>query len=184
MSEKKTITSIFIVPTLKIDRDSLKVNGFINAYSKDVKKDVQYENAVYLLFRPENMDKFRVFLDEEYERTKSIIDDYDYDGGFVVLVYELNKKFKRDFDLVRQSRYSKTSKEFQALFPKVVKIKKNGLHRDEISLQYRVFNKTEDLRVYWEGRIGIDFDDNMEVWQGFIEENEILNIDNLKQIYV
>jgi len=24
----------------------------------------------------------------------------------------------------------------------------------------------------------------MEVWQGFIEENEMLNIDNLKQIYV
>jgi hypothetical protein len=66
----------------------------------------------------------------------------------------------------------------------VVKIKKNGLHRDEISLQYRVFNKTEDLRVYWEGRIGIEFDDDMEVWQGFIEENEMLNIDNLKQIYV
>lgn len=184
MNIKKTITSIFIVPTLKIDRDGLKENGFVNGYIKDGRKDVQYENAVYLLFRPEDMDRFRIFLDKEYERTKSIIDDYDYEDGFVVLVYELNKKFSRDFSLIRRGKYSKTSKEFQALFPKIVKVKKNGLHKDDISLQYRVFNKTEDMRTYWEDRIGIQFDDSMEVWQGFIEENEILNIDNLKQVYV
>jgi len=181
MELKKTITSIFMVPTLKIDREKLKNNEFINAYIKDGDKDVQYNNAIYLLFNPKDIDKFKVFLDEEYERTKSIIDDYDYEGGFVVLVYELNTKFKKDFGLIKMGRYSKTSPEFQALFPKVVKLDKNGMKKDEISLQYRVFNKTEDLKEYWEEKLGIEFEDSMEVWQGFIEENEILFIDKLKE---
>ena len=91
MELKKTITSIFMVPTLKIDREKLKNNEFVNAYIKDGSRDVQYKNAIYLVFNPKDLDKFKAFLDDEYERTKAIIDEYDYEGGFVVLVYELNK---------------------------------------------------------------------------------------------
>jgi hypothetical protein len=67
------------------------------------------------------------------------------------------------------------------MFPKIIKIKKNGLHKDEISLQYRIFNKTEDLKKFWEEKLGVEFDDSMEVWQGFIEENETLDINKLKE---
>ena len=41
--------------------------------------------------------------------------------------------------------------------------------------QYRIFNKTEDLKLYWEEKIGIEFDEDMEIWQGWIEEKEILH---------
>jgi len=181
VSLTKTITSIFMVPTLKINKESLRDNGFINGYTKDGRKDVQYEGCIYLLFKPDDVDKFRDFLDGEYERTKTIIDDYDYEDGFVVVVYELNPKFKRDFEMVRNGRYSKTSEEFQKLFPKLVKIKKNGVNREEVSLQFRVFNKTEDLRQFWEDKLGVEFDENMEVWHGFFEENEILNLDKIKE---
>jgi len=78
MNIKKNITSIFIIPTLRFPKDVLKNNGFINGYISDDKKDGQYKNAVYILFKPENLDKFREFLDDEYERTKNIIEDYDY----------------------------------------------------------------------------------------------------------
>jgi hypothetical protein len=170
-----------MVPTLKIGKEKLVDNNFINAYSKDGRKDVQYENAVYLLFKPNSLDKFKEFLDGEYERTKDIIDDYDYEDGYVVVVYALNDKFKRDFKIIKQGKYSTTSPEFQALFPKIVKIKKNGLHKDEISLQYRVFNKTEDLRVFWQEKFDVEFDDDMEVWGTFIEEDETLNLDKIKE---
>lgn len=181
MELKRTITSIFIVPTLGINRESLKNNGFLNGYVQDGGKEVQYEKSVYLLFHPDSLDKFKVFLDGEYERTKTIIDDYDYDGGFVVLVYKLDDRFKSDIGLVKLGKYSKTSKEFQALFPKIVKVVQNKIQKDEISLQYRIFNKTEDLRNYWSELLDIDFDDSMEVWQGWIDEKEILNIKNLKE---
>jgi len=171
-----------MVPTLKIPKDALKDNGFINGYVRDGNREVQYENCIYLLFQPKDLDKFREFLDSEYERTKSVIDDYDYQDGYVVVVYQLDPKFKKDFGLIREGLYSRTSSSFQALFPKVIKITKNGLHRDEISLQYRVFNRTEDLVKFWEDKLGVEFDDDQEVWHGFELDKETLNIQKLKEL--
>jgi hypothetical protein len=170
-----------MVPTLKIDRESLSQNGFINGYLSDSRRDVQHKNAVYLLFKPENLDRFREFLDNEYERTNYILDDYDYEDGYVVVVYQLNPMWREDFMLVREGMYSKTSAKFQKDFPKVIKIMKSGLHRDEISLQYRIFNKTLDLKQYWEGKLDIVFTDDMEVWDGFDMAKETLNLDNVKE---
>lgn len=180
MDIKKTITSIFMVPTLKIDKEALKNNGFVNGFIKDDNREVQYENCIYLLFHPKDIDKFREFLNEEYERTKAVIDDYNYQDGYIVVVYELDKKFSQDFKLIKEGKYSKTSKEFQALFPKVIKIIRNGLHKDEVSLQYRVFNRTEDLINFWEERLGVTFDEDQEVWYAFEEKNEVLNFEKLK----
>ena len=181
MERKHTITSIFIVPTLSIGREKLIDNGFVNGYIKDGMRDAQYENAVYLLFKPINLDKFKLFLDKEYERTKSIIDDYDYEDGYVVVVYEINSKLKNDIELVKQGKYSKTSPSFQGIFPKVVQIKKNGMRRDEISLQYRVFNKTEDLVKFWEDKLGMELPEDLEVWHGFFEEFETLDLNKIKE---
>lgn len=181
MSIRKTITSIFMVPTLGINREKLIENGYINGYVSDSRKDVQHRNAVHLLFKPDNLDKFREFLDDEYERTTYILDDYDYEGGYVVVVYQLNPIWKEDYMLVREGLYSRTSAEFQKVFSKVIKIVKNGLHRDEISLQYRIFKKTEDLKQYWEDRLDISFTDDMEVWDGFDVTRETLDLDNVKQ---
>jgi hypothetical protein len=181
MEVKKTITSIFIVPTLSIDKEKLADNGYINGYIKDGKRDVQYDNAIYLLFKPESIGRFAEFLDSEYQRTKQIIDDYDYEGGYVVIVYTLSERLTDDIKLIKQGKYSKTSPRFQEIFPKIVKIKKNGMNKDEISLQYRVFNKTSDLREFWEEKLGVDFDDDMEVWHAFIEENETMDLTKIKE---
>lgn len=181
MEVKKNITSIFMVPTLRVPKDALRTNGFINGYIKDEKMQHDYKDSIYLLFKPDNLDKFREFLDGEYERTKSIIEDYDYEDGFVVVVYQLNERFKQDFELVKQGKYSKTSKAFQSEFPKSVKIIKSGLSKDEISLQLRIFKKSADLIEFWEDKIGITFEDDFEVWEGWDEEKEVLIIDKLKE---
>lgn len=175
MKRKNTCTTIFMVPTIKTPKNSLRNNGFINAYLKDNISDTNYKDCIYILFKPKNIDLFKDFLDSEYERTKQIVEDYDYEGGFVVVVYSLDKKFKEDFKLIKKGMYSKTSKSFQKSFPKVIKLMKNGLHRDELSLQYRIFNKTPDLIEYWQDKLGITYwDEDMEVWSEFKIENEIL----------
>jgi len=188
MEIKKNITSIFMVPTLKVPKDALKGNGFINAYIKDNRRDDVYKESIYLLFKPTDIDKFREFLDSEYERTKAVIEDYDYEDGYVVVVYQLDNKYNRDYELIKQGRYSKTSANFQKMFPKVVKITRNGLHKDEISLQYRIFNKAEDLVNFWEEKLGIDLQEvmgsNFEVWDGWDESKEILEIDKIIKLCV
>ena len=173
---------MFFVPTLDIDRDVLKKNNFINGYIKDGNRDVQYENAVYLLFKPLDLDKFRMFLDSEYERTKLIIDDYDYEDGYVVLVYKLNKTYEKDFQLIKQGKYSKTSEKFQNLFPKTMRVYVTAnTFQTKITLQYRIFNKTEDLRKFWEEKIDINLDESSEVWTIFLEENETLDLEKIKE---
>lgn len=169
-----------MAPTLKLAGIEEEKHGFVNAFEKDATRDIQYEDVVYLVFKPENIDKFREFLDNEYERTENIVEDYDYPGGYVVVIYKLDPNFKHDFDLVRKSKYSKTSKEFQFLFPTSVKIMVNGLHRDQLSLQHRVFRKAEDLRLFQEDRTGFTFTENMEVWSEYDPEEETLNINKIQ----
>lgn len=175
-----------MVPTLKVPKDALRGNGFINAYVKDDRREDEYKESIYLLFKPTDLDKFREFLDNEYERTKTIIEDYDYEDGYVVVVYQLNNKYKKDFQLIRQGKYSKTSSDFQKLFPKIIKIIKSGLHRDELSLQYRIFNKAADLIEFWQEKLGIDLEltvgIDFEVWEGWDEQKEILELDKIKEI--
>ncbi len=174
-----------MVPTLKVPKDALRGNGFINAYIKDNRKDDDYKDSIYLLFKPTDIDKFREFLENEYERTKNVIEDYDYEDGYVVVVYQLDKKYNKDFMLIKEGKYSKTSVEFQKLFPKIIKIVKNGLNRDELSLQYRIFNKSEELIEFWEEKLGIDLKstigNDFEVWEGWDEQKEILELNTIKE---
>ncbi len=178
---KKTISSIFMVPTLKIGNERLRINGFINGYHKDDKQDVPYPDSCYLLFKPNRMEMFNQFVNEEYARTKNVIDDYDYEGGFVVMVYKLNAKYKKDFELVRQGRYSECSQAFQNEFDKIKKIIKEGSVTDQPSLPYRIFNKTEDLKDYWESKLAVNFKDDFEVWDGWSDEKETLKIEQVKE---
>jgi hypothetical protein len=52
-------------------------------------------------------------------------------------------------------------------------------------LQYRIFNKSEDLVEFWQDKLGIDLElivgPDFEVWEGFDESNEILEIDKIKE---
>jgi hypothetical protein len=182
MELKKTVTRIFMLPTLNIDREKLKSNNFLNAYIKDARKDVQYENCVYLLFHPSDMDLFRDFLNGEYEKEDKVIDDYDYEDGYVIVVYKLDKKFNKDFELIKLGKYSLTSESFQSQFPKIIKLMVNGLHKDELSLQYRIFNRTEDLIKFWEDKLDVKFSEDQEVWEGFFEDKETLNLNNIKEL--
>lgn len=179
MEYKKTITSIFIFPTLKISKEKLIENGFINAYVGDIDDDHQYEDCIYLLFKPEDMHKMKDFVIREKDREPNLIDDYDYINGFVVLVYKLELKFIADYNLIMQSKYSKTSKEYQAMFSKIVKIMDKGLHKDELSIQYRVFNKTSDLVKFWEDKLDVRLNNEQEVWEEFNYHKETLNINKI-----
>jgi hypothetical protein len=182
MTTTKTNTSIFMVPTLKINKDQLLIHNFINAYIKDIEKEIEYEDCVFLVFKPKTLETFQEFVEREYERTPQLVDDYDYDKGYVILVYTLDPRWERDFLLVKQGKYSKTSKEFQNQFSKVTTTIKGGKKKEQASLQYRIFTKDDELRGYWEERINREFTHDMEVWEGWFEENETLTPNKLKQL--
>jgi hypothetical protein len=59
------------------------------------------------------------------------------------------------------------------------------LNRDELSLQYRIFNKSEELIEFWEEKLGIDLKstigNDFEVWEGWDEQKEILELNTIKE---
>jgi len=167
---KRTITTIFMMPTLKIDKENLINNGFLDAFSRDDISNFEYQDSIYLLFLPPDLRLFEEFLEREYKRSPQVIADYDLPNNFIVVVYQLEKEYKENFDLIRKGKYSETSEEFQSKFPRIVKIRSGNRVRNEISLQYRIFNKTADLIEFWEKKMGILLAPEQELWQMFEEQ--------------
>ena len=168
----RTITSIFMAPTLGIDLSILKENGYLNAYS--MSSYAPHDDAVYLLFKPLNIVKFNDWLEAEFDRTEFIIEDFDHPGGYVIVVYKLNPDFKKDFDLIKLGKYSKTSRSFQKLFP--LKVQIEGKKEEDYSLQYRIFNKTPDIVELLETKYDITLNKDSEVWELFELEKETLKL--------
>jgi len=171
-----------MVPTLKIEKDALRTNGFLNAFIKDLRKEEYIDDVVFLLFKPKNVEKFNDFLEREYNKNLSIVEDYDYENGYLVVVYKLDDKYKEDFNLIKKGRYSKTSEKFQKLFPEAHRVLEGGIYINKPSTQFRVFTKAEDLRKYWEEKLGTNFNNDMEMWEGFDIERETLDLDKIKQL--
>lgn len=187
MKISKTITSIFIVPTLEIPKQERINNGYINGYIAETITDVKFEECVFLLFKPIFPSRFRKFVNKEYESEREILFDYDIENGFAVLVYRLNPKFNNDYELVRQSKYSQTSIDFQRKFPETLDIlddKRNVTKTNDKSLQYRVFNKTPELRNYFLERYPEKYINNFnsEYWFDFELQAETLSTTVLKEI--
>lgn len=171
-----------MLPTLEISREELFKNGFINAFAHDVDAEYSPDNSIYLLFKPKDLRLFKEFLDGEYDRTKDVIEDYDYEGGYVVVVYQLPYKFKEDYNLVKEGKYSKTSKKFQKVFPTKVKVFKNPNLGEQTSLQYMIFNKDSRLIEFWEDKLGEStIKESMEFWSTYEESREILNIKQIRK---
>jgi len=180
---EKTVTTVFIVPTLNIDREDLYNNKLINGFIADVNKEDYYqEDVVFLLFKPNNMDVFRAFLEKEYEINSFIIEDYDYEAGYIVLVYQLNPELKKDIELIKQSKYSKVSDHFKSLFPLRLIDYSDPKRDTTMSIQHLVFDKDKRLLEFWESQLGgEDFamDPNAELWNEFNLKNEILDIETI-----
>src|SRR6266498_2837841 len=149
-----TYTTMFLVPCLGIAPKTLEENGFMDGYLDDMNREIRYENSLYLLFKPTSMEKFNQFLILENERTPNLVDDYDYEGGYIVLVYRLESKYLNDYQLFLESKYSMFSNELKKAIPKIVKIMQGNLHRDILSIPYRVVNRTNDIIQYWEEKKG------------------------------
>ena len=49
------------------------------------------------------------------------------------------------------------------------------------TLQYRIFNKTEDLKEFWEEKLDMQLDQDSEVWTMFLEDKESLDLDKIKE---
>lgn len=140
---------------------------------------IDYEDCIFLLFKPTNVQNFNLFTEEYRNR---IVDEYDR-SGHVILVFKLPEKFRKDIDTVMTGKFSKTSKEYQQEIPTYVKMTgTDGQPVDEMTIQHKIFKKEQEVKDYWKDEYDLKFEPEDEVWE-FYPEREILNDENLKKIY-
>lgn len=175
-----TTTTMFLVPGLGFNVERIRfTHGFINGYLRDAERE-PYENSVYLLFKPKNLVEFESFVRNEYLRTKDLVEDYDYKGGYVVMVYGFPAEFLFEYKLFLKGKYSKFREKYIVKLPAVdSKIDHNGDPFTEHSLQFMICYKAKALRDYWEKKLGMDFDEEQEFWSKPVLRRETLYIDKI-----
>lgn len=187
---KYNCSTIFLLYPLGLERRKLHALGFVQAYLKDAEKhDIEYENPVFLLFKPTSPTVFQAFVDAEYERvnkhtnTVDIVEDYDYIDGYVVLAYQLPKEFEEDYRKFLVGKYSRFSKKFRETYPKSVKIKgDNGKDIDELSAQYRIINKIKELKDMLEDKLAVTFDSDQEFFSKPNPDKETLSYEKVRTL--
>jgi len=179
--DKKNCTTIFLLPSIGHTRQELLKYGFLAAYLDDINHEVHYEEVIYCLFKPEHTGLFQQFLEKEYAKGTRIVEDYAYEGGYIVVVYKIPVIYFREYELFLEGKYSQFSPEYINLFPTEVFI--DGPHGKVLqhSLHYHIFNRTRDIREYWEKKVGQKLPDDMEMWSSPDLEKEVLDITLFKQ---
>lgn len=170
-NKKMTCTTLFLRPTLEIKTRDLEANNFINAYLDDISHDIHYEDCIYLLFKPHDFDKFQYFLSRERSRI-SIVEDYDYEE-YVVVVYNIPEKFKKDYQLFLEGKYSEFSKDIREVI---------GNNISPECIQLKVITKSPELKEHWEKEFGVEMDQDQEVWEKPDLSREVLDIDEIRRV--
>lgn len=180
--DRKTDTTYFLMPVLGIKREYQDLHNFIDSFLDDIGKQQHYINCIYILYRPTDMDSFQDFLEIEKERYQDVIDDYDYAGGYVVVVYKFPKELIPDMNLILNGKYSETSLEFRKKFAQVKRVvAENGLRKDLPSFQWLVFKKSNDVRDSWAEEFGIIIEEGQEVWGVPDMNKQILDIEEIRK---
>ena len=181
--EKMTNSTVFLLRGIRQVIGELEEVGFLNAYIDDVHHEPHYKKAVYLLFKPESMDYFRAYLMKEQDRHSMILEDYDYEGGYVVIVFGFPEEFHQEYDNFIDGKFSLFRTRYAKLFPMEVLGRTKGLGSivKNKSIYHHVFNRSAELKEHWETEIGVELDEEMEYWSRPDIDKETLDINKIRQ---
>lgn len=206
-----TDTGLFLLPCYKRSLKDWKNFGFINCYLSDINREKVNDKDIhlYLLFKPnpeaqlvvglggyKTMEKesqlirLQALIEsfEELDKDKLVLlEDYDYEGGYVVLVFRLPEKWRKDYNKFLKGHYSLFSEEFKKTMPETIRTEfVNEFNKIEKlsgkSLQYMIINKSEKLKEYQENKYQIDLSEADEYYHKIIVKEETLNISKFNNI--
>lgn len=156
IQDTKTSTTIFLLPALGLDADKLINAGFINAYYRDDGHDVNYENSLYLLFKAPNADKIDDIIGY-IDNSCKIEEVYDIEE-YTIIVIKFPNQWINEFNYFKEGKYSKFSNLYINSFFPFKKAKewdsKGKVTKEEYTLFYHIFNRTDWLKDWWTKRLG------------------------------
>lgn len=156
---KVNVSRLFLLPGIQVD-DKVRANftrfGFVNTYLTCDQLSYPY-NVIYLLFKPKDLDLEFYTFTKNMEKNPNFIEAIDLGQNKVVLIYRIPKRFKQDYGLFLEGKYSKLSKDFQSCFA-LEELKRDdqgkpildgGRYVKEPSRFFHIFNRTEWLKDRW-----------------------------------
>lgn len=173
---KYNCSTLFILkPVVGESYGSLRENyGFINSYLKDKAREDLSGDLLFVLFKPEDFEYFGMFVSEQIAENHNFIEDYDYTDGYVVIVYKIPQVMKEDFEKFKKGEYSKFSHIIKNCYKKEIK----SFIDPNKSFQWKVFDKSKELKKELEDFLDVQFTKDMELWQiPDVEGKEILDIE-------
>lgn len=180
----KTSTTVFLLPALELDKNKLLLNNFINAYCGDNEHEVKYENCLYLLFKNVDNENFEELI-QHIEQKNKIIEVYDINGGYTVIVVKFPINYNNEFKNFKDGKFSKFSKSYiNSFFPfkKPTEWDSKGkVKKEEYTLFYHIFNKTQWLKDWWAKRLGYEDMKEFELeewWNVPHDKEEVLRYKN------
>ena len=174
-------TTRFLFPVLKLDVQTLRKHGFVNAYLGDHLYEIMYDEHLFLLFDPVFTKEFDIFCNQL--RSHPLFEDeYDClgDYGKVMFVFKVPEPFVCIIEQFKAGQYSKFPKQYVDNFFK--KYEDNG----KIAVRWQILTRHPDLIAYWENRICDKDKDgkplkneklpsDAELWTASIKQEEIYN---------
>lgn len=174
----RTVTTTFLLTPLGINFEEYKFKGFIDAYVGDFNKEDYGDYFIFMLFKLEDLDIKELIKNPNY------VEDYDY-NGFVVVVFLYPEKFRMDYDLIKEGKYSKVSSEFKKSFPKEIYFYDSETKRKFLgnSYIYKVINRFAYIADDLAEMLWVEVTPEMEYWKGFELERETLDINKIYEKY-
>ena len=167
-------STLFLLHPLGLSRKALEGTGFCNCYLRDENKP-EYEgmNVVLLLFHVKSKERFNWFVAKERVRTNLFIDEYDYDEGYVVLVYEFPEELAEDFERFKLGKYSEFSEQMKSCYPTEQEVIIEGKRMKSPSIQHMIVERVGEWKDIIEESLGVHLDNEAEYWQvpRMLEEN-------------
>lgn len=171
-------TLFLLTPVSGQEVELLREYQLIDSYLRDSDREDLTGNLLFVLFRPDDMEFFELFLYTESSQNVNFMEDYNYAGGYIVLVYKIPDKMKDDFEKFKLGQYSKFSKETKSLFKKSTGVRKG--FEPLTTLQWDVFSKSSALRKDLEKFVGETLPDDIELYGIPDIEKETLTISKFK----
>jgi hypothetical protein len=182
---KMTISSIFLVPTMGIERQKLNKNGFVNSYLFCDIIPIDFDNyCLYLLFKigenNSSFEEFLVFLKQNIQG--EIIYEYETVDNFFIIVCKLDEVLNEDIEKILNGNYSKISDKLLNRIPKFINIDTRFGKTKEYSFAYMIYKKNKILKEMWEKILDIKLDEDSEVWDKKTIEDETLSFQKIAEM--
>ena len=186
-----TNTTRFLLPAFGVNYKKYEELGFINCYLADKDREKVSEDIhIYFLFKPQDvvqsaaLNKMIENLEESTQNMDNplLLEDYDYEGGYVVMVLKLNDIYRNDYELFLKGKYSHFSDTFKDIYPeeRIIDFHPDDAHPGKY-LRWMAIHKDPRLLKWQENKIGVSLQGAEEYWTIPNQEvTELLDIERIR----